>query len=218
MISPERLDAMQLGWVRLVGGYGVEPAAAYPVFDQLVAAYTEPHRHYHTLEHLGEMFRVVGRLRASDPGAVFLAVWFHDVVYDPRAKDSEARSAEVAAEWLAPLGVPEATLAKVKELIRATAHFTGEPPTDADTRHLLDADLAILGAGETRYARYAADIRKEYARVPDADYRAGRVKVLDAFLARPRIYFAEALHTEGDEPARRNLQAERAGLNSPPPR
>ena len=210
MISPERLDAMQLGWVRLVGGYGVGPAAAYPVFDKLVEAYAEPHRHYHTLEHLGEMFRVAGRLRASDPGAVMLAVWFHDVVYDTRAKDREARSAEIAAEWLAPLGVPEATLTKVKELIRATAHFSGEPPADPDARHLLDADLAILGAGESRYARYAADIRKEYAWVPDADYRAGRAKVLEAFLARPRIYFADVLHAEGDAAARRNLRAELA--------
>ncbi len=216
MISPERLDAMQLGWVRLVGGYGVEPAAAYPVFDKLVAAYTEPHRHYHTLEHLGDMFRVVGRLRPDDPGAVTLAVWFHDVVYDTRAKDSEARSADLAAEWLAPLGVPAAILAKVGELIRATAHFSGDPPADADTRRLLDADLAILGAAEARYARYAADVRKEYAWVPDADYRAGRAKVLDAFLARPRIYFADALHAEGDEPARRNLRAERAALEAGP--
>lgn len=229
-VSPERLDLLQRGWVRLIchsperhagadvragGGYGVEPAAAYPVFDRVVAAYSEPHRHYHTLEHLGEMFRVVGRLPVRDPGAVQLAVWFHDVVYDPRAADNEARSADAAADWLGPLGVPAETIANVKRLIATTAHFTGDPPSDPDARALLDADLAILGASEQRYARYAADIRAEYAWVPDDAYRTGRAAVLESFLARPRLYFADILHAEGDAPARRNLRAELAALGTP---
>ncbi|HVL11359.1 MAG TPA: hypothetical protein VM529_02255, partial [Gemmata sp.] len=94
MISPERLDAMQGQWVRLLAPFGVAPAAAYPPFDALVAAYSAPGRHHHTLEHLAEMFRVAGRLapQTDDPAAVQLAIWFHDAVYDPRAKDNEARS------------------------------------------------------------------------------------------------------------------------------
>src|SRR4051794_22476684 len=99
MISPERVEALQAGWVPLVGQYGVIPDAAYPVFDRLVAAYSEPHRHYHNLEHIAEMLRVVDRLSkfAADPDAVRLAVWFHDAVYDPRAKDNEKLSAILAA-------------------------------------------------------------------------------------------------------------------------
>ena len=73
----------------------------------------------------------------------------------------------------------------------------------------LDADLAILGASPERYARYAADIRKEYAWVPEPEYRAGRAAVLNRFLALPRIYHAEPLFAEGEERARVNLRAER---------
>ena len=40
----------------------MSPADAYPVFDRLVSAYSEPHRFYHTLEHLSEMFKVAGKL------------------------------------------------------------------------------------------------------------------------------------------------------------
>jgi predicted metal-dependent HD superfamily phosphohydrolase len=212
MVSPERLDAMQRQWVRLLDPFGVPPADAYPAFDRLVAAYSEPHRHYHTLEHLAEVFRVAGRLGGTSP-AVQLAVWFHDAVYDPRAADNEARSADLLATWLGPLGLPADLLARAAELVRSTAHLTADTTrADADVLVLRDADLAILGAAEQRYRRYAADIRREYAHVPDADYRRGRAALLDAFLARPTIYHLPLLAAEGEAAARRNLTAERAGL------
>lgn len=214
MISPERLESLQAAWVRLLATFGVSPADAYPPFDALVAAHSEPHRHYHNLEHLAEMFRVASRLAAhTEDAAVQLAIWFHDSVYDPRAKDNEARSAELAVEMLAPLGVPVPTIEKVKRLILATAHLlAAEPPTDADAAVLLDADLAILAASEERYRRYAADIRKEYAFVPDTDYRAGRASVLKLFLARPQLFRNAVMIEEGEARARANLAAELAEL------
>jgi predicted metal-dependent HD superfamily phosphohydrolase len=211
MVSPERLDLMQRQWVRLVEEFGVSPADAYPPFDSLVVAYSEPHRYYHTLEHLAEMFRVVGRLAAScaDPRAVQFAVWFHDAVYDPRAADNEERSAVLAAETLGELGIGPDAIERVAALVRATAHLSGsDPVADPDTIVLLDADLAILAASEPRYRRYAADIRKEYAFVGDDAYRAGRTAMLERFLARPRIYRHPVMIAEGEESARRNLNSE----------
>ncbi|MFO0798180.1 MAG: hypothetical protein U0804_11950 [Gemmataceae bacterium] len=215
MVSPERHAAMQQAWARLLGGYRVTPAAAYPVFDLLVTAYTAPDRHYHNLEHLAEMFRVAARLTAitDDPAPVQLAIWFHDAVYDPRAADNEERSADLAATLLGPLGVPRDEIDRVGRLIRATAHLTHDrPPPDRDTMILLDADLAILGAAPERYARYAGAIRAEYAWVPEAEYRAGRAAVLKRFLARPRLFWTDLAHQEGDAQARANLTAESARL------
>ena len=211
MVSPERLDALQRGFARLLETYGVAAADAYPLFDRLVAAYGEPHRHYHTLEHVGEVLRVAGRLAQSP--AVALAVWFHDAVYDPTRNDNEDRSADLAGRELTALGLDPSTVTAVAALVRATAHLgAGEPPADAETRALLDADLAILGAAPVRYDRYAADIRREYGHVPGVQYARGRVAVLDRFLARPRLYFDERMVAEGDGPARVNLAAERARL------
>jgi predicted metal-dependent HD superfamily phosphohydrolase len=218
MISPERLESMQKEWVRLLARFGVGAAEAYGPFDRLVAAYSGPERHYHNLEHLGEMFRVAGRLAAhtDDPAALQLAIWFHDAVYDPRAKDNEAKSATLAADVLRPLGVPAATVERVARLVNATAHLaSAEPPADRDTAVLLDADLAILGAAEERYRRYAADIRKEYAFVPEADYRTGRAAVLRTFLARPRIFLTQLMFEEGEARARANLVWEIALLGEP---
>jgi predicted metal-dependent HD superfamily phosphohydrolase len=211
MISPERLESVQKDWVRLLERYKVAPADAYSAFDVLVAAYSAPERHYHNLEHLTEMFRVAGRLapNTDDPAAVQLAIWFHDAVYDPRAKDNEARSGELAVDMLGPIGLPADTIERVVRLVRSTAHLTsGEPPSDRDTAVLLDADLAILGAAEDRYWRYAAEIRQEYSFVPDDEYRAGRASVLKKFLARPRIFTHQIVFEEGEQRARSNLMAE----------
>jgi predicted metal-dependent HD superfamily phosphohydrolase len=216
MISPERAELLQAGWVRLLATFGASPADAYPSFDRLVAAYSAPTRHYHNLEHLNEMFRIASRLanQTDDPVALQLAIWFHDAVYDTRAKDNEERSAEFAGELLAPLGVPPAVIERVGRLVRATAHLaSAEPPADRDTAVLLDADLAILGATPERYLRYARDIRLEYHWVPEADYRKGRAAVLRAFLARPRIYHNPIMFEAGEERARANLAGELKALS-----
>jgi predicted metal-dependent HD superfamily phosphohydrolase len=202
---------MRTAFVHLLAPLGVAAAAADRAFDRLAAAYQEPHRRYHTLEHVAETLAVVDRLRDQgvDPIAVPLAVWYHDAVYDPRAHDNEGRSADLAREALAALGVAEPLALKVEALVRATAHLAGnEAPADFDTTVLLDADLAILGSDATRYARYAAAVREEYAFVPDDAYRGGRAAVLERFLARPRIYRTDLLHSDCEEAARRNLRAE----------
>jgi predicted metal-dependent HD superfamily phosphohydrolase len=212
VISPERLQLFENSWLRLVDRWGVAPVDAFPVYDRLVEAYSDSTRHYHNLEHLSEMFRVASRLQdtATDGPAIQLAIWFHDAVYDPRAKDNEARSAAWARETLIGFGLPDETIRRVEAMILATAKHL--PSEDADTRVLLDADLAILGAEPKRYDRYAVDIRREYAWVEDEAYRAGRSTVLQAFLSREAIYQTTRMREMGEVPARENLRRELASL------
>jgi predicted metal-dependent HD superfamily phosphohydrolase len=215
MISPERLSSMRNEWQSLFARHAIPTAS--PVFEQLVTRYSTPDRAYHNLVHLSEMFDVLERLAPviADPDAVHVAVWFHDAVYDIRATDNEERSAQLAADLLAPLAVPRQMIDRVAGLIRATAHLAStEPPADSDTAALLDADLAILGATPERYARYARDIRHEYHWVPEADYRRGRTAVLQAFLARPRIFHHAFTYEVGEQWARRNLMGELESLGS----
>jgi predicted metal-dependent HD superfamily phosphohydrolase len=218
MTSPERLEALQTSWVKLLERYGVSPADAYPVYDLLVAAYTSPERHYHNLEHLVEMFRVAGRLapNTDDNSAVQLAIWFHDAVYDSRASNNEVRSAELAVDLLGSTGVPASVIERVVRLIHTTAHLGSATPSDRDSATLLDADLAILGAAPERYQRYARDIRKEYSWVEETAYRKGRADVLGRFLARPRIFSHQITFEEGEAQARSNLQWELAALSETP--
>jgi predicted metal-dependent HD superfamily phosphohydrolase len=184
------------------------------LFNQLVAAHSERHRSYHTLQHLREClahFEAASSL-ARRPAEVEAALWFNDAVYDPKARDNEERSADWAARSLLAAGCDAAVAERVRGLVLATdGHAASDEP---DTRLLLDADLAILGAAPARFGEYERQVRAEYAHVPEAEFRSRRAQVLAAFLARPRIYLTSAFHDALEQRARANLQDARAILLS----
>jgi predicted metal-dependent HD superfamily phosphohydrolase len=188
-------------WRALGAGAGDEP-----LFHRLVAAWSEPQRHYHTLQHLRECLdQLDGQRRlAQRPAEIALALWFHDAFYDPQRSDNEQRSAEWADEALRAAGLRDGCAARVHAMVMATA---GHAPTpDPDRQLLVDIDLAILGAEPARFDESDAQIRAEYAHVPQAQWREGRGGVLRGFLARSRIYGTPALHERHEAQARANLQ------------
>jgi predicted metal-dependent HD superfamily phosphohydrolase len=199
--------------VRLVpAGSGAGALAA-----ALVGRYGEAHRHYHTVEHLREVLEWIDELAdlADDPVAVELAGWYHDAVYDPAAPagESEARSAELAVEELTAAGRPPTVVSEVARLVRLTAGHE----VAADDRNgavLADADLAVLGAGRDRYARYAADVRREYTHVPEDAWATGRSAVLERFAGRPRLYRTDRAHERLAGRARENLRWELRSLTT----
>lgn len=202
-------DALERAWLDLTGQLALDSQAARDAFAAIAARYAESHRAYHTLAHVGHVLHEIERLAPNAPNlrAVKLAAWFHDVVYDPRASDNEARSAAYAGKRLQVLGQPQALITEVQRLIMLTrSHEAG---SDDDAGQILcDADLAILGASETRYRRYSDAIRREYAWVDEAAYRAGRIAVLQQFLQRSRIYHTATMQHEREQIARHNLDAE----------
>ena len=202
-----RSDEGRERWHNLLRSWNVDPIQADQRFDGVLWAYAGPHRRYHTFDHVLAVLNTVDSLAscAENLNAVKLAAWLHDVIYDSKASDNEDRSAEYAEQLCKELAIPEGH--RVAALIQKTkTHDAGD---DVDAQVLLDADLAILGASESDYHAYAANIRREYAWVPEPDYRKGRRQVLERFLTRPRIFHFLS-HLE--EPARRNLVAEVARL------
>jgi predicted metal-dependent HD superfamily phosphohydrolase len=200
-------DFLHRKWHDLLRAWAVDADAADRTFEGVCKQYAGPGRFYHTLAHVQNVLETVESLgpHARNRNAVRLAAWLHDVIYDSRSSDNEERSADYAERLCEELSIPEGR--PVADLIRTTkAHDAGG---DADARVLIDADLAILGAGEADYRDYAGKIRQEYAWVPEAEYRTGRRQVLRKFLARARIF-----HFLGhlEEPARHNISAEIARL------
>lgn len=172
--------------------------------DAVLARYVEPHRKYHTLRHLDECFERLERvrMRTEHPGEIELALWYHDAVYDPRASDNEARSADLAVVAMARARLSESARDLVRALIMATRHDALPLPGDAAL--LVDVDLGILAAGSGRFDEYEEEIRAEYAWVPGPLFRRKRREVLSGFVARERIYVSGAF--DGDERrARENL-------------
>ena len=122
--------------------------------------------------------------------------------------DNEERSAALAHTLLGPLGIAEGLLAEASRLILLTKTHNCSND-DRDGQMLLDADLAILGADGNDYDTYARAIRREYAWVPNEEYRKGRLRVLETFLSRERIYRTDELHRAAEEiQGRRNLRRE----------
>ncbi|WP_309244502.1 HD domain-containing protein [Micromonospora parastrephiae] len=187
--------------------------------EQLLARWREPHRHYHTVAHLSAVLDVVDRHAdlAGRVDLVRLAAWCHDAVYDPRATGdaNERDSAALATRVLTGLGVPAAAAAEVRRLVLLTAGHA-VTPGDRDGALLCDADLAVLAAPPQTYDRYAAAIRREYAHVPEAAFRAGRAAVLTNLLALPALFRLPPLASRWERPARDNLRRELAALTDSP--
>jgi predicted metal-dependent HD superfamily phosphohydrolase len=144
--------------------------------------------------------------------AFYFAIWYHDVIYEAKRSDNEEKSAEFAVEALAELGVPEQTIAVVREMILATKHHRGAG-LSWDMKAFLDLDTSILGAPEEIYEEYSRAIRKEYSWVPDFLYRKGRVKVLNDFLEGEHIYHTDEIRAEYELQARDNITAEIRALS-----
>ncbi|MBI2465966.1 MAG: N-methyl-D-aspartate receptor NMDAR2C subunit [Candidatus Sungbacteria bacterium] len=132
------------------------------VYADLATRYSEPHRAYHTFEHIGHCLDEFEQARhlATNPDTVELALWYHDAIYDTKAKDSEERSAALAVEVVRSASLSDNLGQSVANLITATKHTA--VPTDPDVQLLVDIDLSILGQSEDKFDEYEQQVRKEY--------------------------------------------------------
>jgi predicted metal-dependent HD superfamily phosphohydrolase len=174
--------------------------------------YREPHRAYHTLQHLDECFRVLETIReaAQSPGAVGIALFYHDAIYDTHSHDNEEKSAELARQVLAGVGAAAALSSYVTGLILVTRHAA--MPQTLDEQIVVDVDLSILGALPDRFDEYERQVRREYSWVDEAVFRSVRTRILQEFLARPAIYSTANFRDRLERQARQNLKRSIAAL------
>jgi predicted metal-dependent HD superfamily phosphohydrolase len=187
--------------------------SSFSIFDKLKEVYTEPGRYYHTDKHIAECLTHVQALRrqATHPAEIEVALWFHDAVYDTRRADNEEQSAEWAIRFLGASKVKQAVRDRVARLIMVTKTHD---LSDADTGLMVDIDLSILGAQPHLFEQYDADIRREYAWVPDEQFRRRRVQVLKSFLERAEIYTTAYFSEKYEQQAQLNLRCKIEQLSS----
>jgi predicted metal-dependent HD superfamily phosphohydrolase len=161
---------------------------AHPeIGKDLLHRYAEPHRRYHTTEHLAAVLSRIDELATGreDLFLVRLAAWFHDAVYAVPVGQvtNEEASARLAIRTLARAGFEQEDLTQVARMVRLTeTHVPGA--RDPEGELLCDADLAILAAEPAAYDRYVGQIREEYAALPEEEFLAGRLRVLSALADR----------------------------------
>jgi predicted metal-dependent HD superfamily phosphohydrolase len=200
-------------WAETVCALGGDDRAARLDGGDLEQRYSEPHRRYHTGEHVRAVLADAAwiadalSLDSADRALLTLAACAHDVVYDARPGDDERASARWASCALSRAGVSDDAARRVEQLVLSTlAHEA--PPRDAVAAALLDADLAILGTEPAVYDRYARAVRAEFSSVPDDLWRTGRRTVLTSLLGRTSVFVTEPAIGRWEAAARANVQCE----------
>lgn len=183
---------------------GLPPAL--DTFEALVSAYSEPHRYYHTPDHVEACLLELDRAhdQVPEPDQVELALWFHDAVYRPTSSNNERDSAAWAGRFLTATGADGTVIRAVVNAIMATRHAAA-PPEDQISSWVVDIDLSILGCPPAEYERFEENIRREYSRIPGLLFRLKRARILEALLARGDIYSTAWFRAKYEHQARLNL-------------
>ncbi len=179
---------------------------AHEVKISLDRHYAEKERFYHNTTHINHGLLELDKIRSTvyRPSEVEIAWYFHDAIYNPKAKDNEEKSADLAREFLFGSGVQLMRTQRVIDAILATKHTS--PPASHQECILVDIDLAILGSERVMFDEYETNIRKEYEWVPEEQFRKGRGDILKMFLQKPAIYTTPFFIDTYEEQARKNLQ------------
>jgi pantetheine-phosphate adenylyltransferase len=135
-------------------------------------SYHEPHRFYHTLEHLDDLCMQLAWKGFADNDTLLLATVFHDIVYDPRSATNEEDSAEYFNEvFRGDQGLKD----EVTQIILDTKNH--QPKTEL-SKVFCDADLNILHQPFDKLLQYEHQIFKEFQFVDYAIYNQKRIEVL----------------------------------------
>jgi predicted metal-dependent HD superfamily phosphohydrolase len=152
----------------------------------LTRRYCEPHRHYHTIEHIANMLFVGRDLDLADEQ--IYAIWYHDAIYDSRSETNEEDSADLASQALRSIGWEESRIALVQQMVLDTkSHEPTTPMSDI----VIDLDMSSTAADWPEYERNRVNIRREHEWVSDEEFTKGTRQFLQSFLDRDRIFWTE---------------------------
>lgn len=184
----------------------------------LVEAYEQPHRKYHTLEHIQYILAAIAEvqerfsLSSVDVRRLHLLAWYHDSVYEigkPRAYNEEASAAWYKRDFYDLH--PEKTWAMEKEtnlMVDAIVDtIDHNNPSSWISAIFMDLDLQGLGTPWRIYRENTRKIREEFAQYNDEEFRAGRIMFLKERLERNTV-FHTAWGAEFEPKAQQNMARE----------
>lgn len=196
-------DRFQKLWRRcLIDGANDDSARIHQL---LLDAYREPQRHYHSLAHIEQcmgMFDACKSL-ATNPDALELAVWFHDVIFEPDQADNERRSADLYLQLSDGVQADEMRRL-VERLIMATLH-DGNSLQDPDAVYMVDIDLSSFGLSWEEFLRDSENLRRENANLSDAEYYRRKKEFQNCLLDKERFYRSDFFAERLENQARSNL-------------
>jgi len=198
-------------WSKLCNTYTQDTKNVATIYNQLIKSYSEPHRYYHTLDHVRDLVHLINECdEVENKEMLLFAAFFHDVVYSPGSKSNEKESCVMARAAMAQLAVPQVLIEETARIILQTKAHADVDKSIAtnDVLLFLDIDLSILGADSHRYKLYAAEIRREFKKFPDTLYNSGRRNFLKGQLELPVIFHTKLFRERFELQARMNIERE----------
>ncbi|MBQ7650248.1 MAG: adenylyltransferase/cytidyltransferase family protein [Victivallales bacterium] len=184
-LSPEEKKSAILGFLAERNPYNLELGGK--LTDRIFGAYMQPHRYFHTLDHLLDICQAIHERHWEDvdlSSELLLTALFHDIVWYPQGNDSERRSVEAFDFLMGECGnpVPSDVASRVREAIIATS-------TQEDVSRLAsnfnDLDCAVIIHGSpVDLLAYEFQIFREFQYLNMTDYRKGRSAFFKRFARR----------------------------------
>lgn len=184
--------------------------------SQLSTLYTQPHRHYHNMNHINDSLVELENVPSDllkirqyhfhDRTLIEAAIWYHDAVYNPYSKRNEIESAALlpAISFTSKPGTSFSEL--VRDIILATAkHTITQDGLPFAAQVMLDIDLAGFGKDWYVYSQNGDNIRKEYYNTQDTEFFQGRLKFLETINARESLYYTDYFRDKYHEKSKVNL-------------
>ena len=210
----EQRELLKTIWETHSAQLFLTPSEAEKTFEIIWDRHSEKHRKYHNYNHLIDFFEKAIALKSKleRPENVFLAIWFHDIIYNPLTPNNELKSAKLAHKILSDKSkLSESDINSIYAMIISTSKHE-VVSNEADNSLFLDLDLSILGSDQARYQKYAEQIRQEFKHVPLFLYRKGRKKILQDFMNRAQIFYTKLFHEQYEQKARQNITWEISSL------
>lgn len=147
----------------------------------LLSRYDEPHRFYHTREHISEIFKYFDKylkdynykFTEREADIISICTYFHDAVYNPKKHNNEQKSVELLNEYTS---IPSDIMNECSRIIMDTASI--EPPKERLSSIFWYADRSILFEDFNKLIDYENKIFKEFQFVPYDVYREKRSEFL----------------------------------------
>jgi len=139
----------------------------------------------------------------KDADAIEMALWFHDVEYDPVATDNELKSAE-RFKRVAVGNMDPDLVEQIHRLIISTIHKV--LPQALDEQYVVDIDLSGFGLPWHEFVKDSLNVRNEFPGLTDYAFAKNNGGFLKCLLNRPSVYSTAFYKQRYEHKARENME------------
>jgi len=150
---------------------------------EILNHYNEKHRYYHNIDHILNIFKYLD-IHSYErwKNIMMVAVWFHDVIYDPTRTDNESKSIAffIQSSTYKHMDIHDRIL--VISMIEATKDHIVDDYSPTVLKDFIDADLFELKDPNlpiSRTIEIEMSVFKEYGHVPFNIYKKKRIEKLE---------------------------------------